>query len=195
MGAVILVRHTEISRDWKNRCYGVSDIPLSAAGVAAISAIAENLASLAPARVIHSGLSRTQSLAADIARHSKCRMSEDKSFQELNFGSWEGRSWVAIFAEVGHAMSRMITEPETFAPPNGETVHAVRDRVVRALLRVPVDDLTIVVTHGGPIGAVRGTLQNIPANKWPGLVPQYGEAMRLTRSDLSKLQAALRLQA
>jgi len=190
MAEIILVRHTEISNVWKKRCYGVSDVPLSPIGEAAVGPLAGHLATYRPKHVIHSGLSRTKKLAVALAGHVGCPMTENKAFRELDFGNWEGCTWDEVFAEVGHGMARMITEPETFAPPNGETVHAVRDRVVGALLQISADGPTIVVTHGGPIGAVRGTLENKPAREWTELVPSYGAATSLTKADLLQLKAA-----
>ena len=193
MSEIILVRHTEISSAWKKRCYGVSDVPLSDAGKAAIAPIAKRLANhYAPCRVIHSGLSRTKMLASAIASQIDSQPTEDTAFKELNFGSWEGRLWTHIFVEVGHGMARLITEPDTFSPPNGETVLAVRNRVIRALLKIPRTGVTIIVTHGGPIGAVRGTLHENPVKDWPGLVPNYGTSLALRQADLSKLRDVMR---
>ncbi len=195
MGAVILVRHTEISSDWKGRCYGVSDVPLSDAGIAAIAPIAEHLAGQHPQRIFHSGLTRTQKLAMAIAEHCNSPIEERTAFRELNFGTWEGRPWTAIFAETGHAMARMITEPETYAPHGGETVCGVRNRVISALLQIPPEGIHIVITHGGPMGAVRGTLKSIPAREWPDLVPDYGGTITLSHGDLSKLKLAIGLES
>jgi broad specificity phosphatase PhoE len=59
----------------------------------------------------------------------------------------------------------------------------VRDRAMAWLRSLPEDNRTIVaVTHGGPIGAIRGTLGGRPVRDWPGLVPGYGEAVEISPS-------------
>ncbi|HFB2048723.1 MAG: histidine phosphatase family protein [Hyphomicrobiaceae bacterium] len=185
---IILVRHTEISITWKKRCYGISDVPLSRAGKLAIEPTAKRFAALCPRYIFHSGLSRTKLLATAIARQSDCHMSEDSAFQEMNFGNWESRLWTNIYLDVGHNMARLISEPSTYAPPQGETIYGMRDRVMRALLQVWRNDGTIIiVTHGGPIGAIHGTLKKIPAKDWLSLVPDYGKTLNLTHADLSNL--------
>ena len=191
--AVILVRHTEISKSWKGLCYGASDVPLSDAGRAAIPALARALAVRRPTYVYHSGLMRTHQLASDVAETANAVLREDQRFAEMNFGAWEGRSWTDIFATVGHDMSQLIHDPDHYAPPDGETAHSMRDRTLQAITELPGDGLSIIVTHGGPISAVRGTVQHLPARDWPGLVPAYGDSLALNRADLAALSAQTHL--
>ncbi|MEN2494383.1 MAG: phosphoglycerate mutase GpmB [Hyphomicrobiaceae bacterium hypho_1] len=194
MGDIILVRHTEVSSNWKKRCYGVTDVPLSNAGQAAIKSITSHLAKLQPQSIIHSGVSRTTLLAKAISLESNIHITEDKAFQELNFGSWEGCFWTDIFLSVGHDMGRLVSEPDIFSPPQGETLYSMRDRVIKALLRIPNGITTIVITHGGPIGAVSGTLRMISAKDWPSLVPDYGSTLALNKTDLLRLHEIMKIR-
>lgn len=184
---VTLVRHPEVTSDINGTCYGITDVALSGNGVASIAAIAAELSVLRPSAVYHSGLTRAQSLAEGIATAAGCPIVVDERFQELDFGVWENRAWSEIFAEVGHDIARMIHEPDAFAPPGGETVHRLRDRVLSALGDVVSEDHCIVVAHGGPISAVRGTLAGLPASQWPGFVPGYGEAVQLSAAEIKQL--------
>jgi broad specificity phosphatase PhoE len=184
---LVLVRHLEICPSWQGRCYGASDVPLSEAGSAGLASAARQLAGHNPAMVVHSGLQRTRSLAAAVVEQAGCDIQEDPRWREMDFGSWEGRSWTEIFDDVGHAMSRLVSEPASYAPPGGETVHAVRDRVTDALLELPADRTILVICHGGPIGAILGTLAGCPARDWPRFVPAYGSSTELNPADRARL--------
>ena len=185
--AITIVRHPEVTPDIKGTCYGITDVELSADGLASIPVIADKLRDLKPAAVYHSGLTRAQLLAQEVAKVAGCQLLVDQRFREINFGAWENRSWASIFAEAGDDMARIIHEPDTYAPPQGETVYQLRDRVLEGLRDISSDQRTIVIAHGGPISAVRGLLAGLPASQWPGLVPAYGEAIDLDLSDLAKL--------
>ncbi len=176
---LIMVRHTAVAERYKGLCYGASDIELSPEGERHARECAEALASLKPTHLFHSGLSRARVMADRIAELTRTVPIEDARLAEINFGSWELRSWDEIFAEVGHDMARLISEPDTFAPPGGETAHAVRDRVSAWRSALPTDGRIVAVSHGGPIGAIRGTDAGFPASRWPGLVPAHGEQVQL----------------
>ncbi len=191
---IILVRHLEISAEWRGRCYGASDVPLSSTGKAASAALAIELARHTPTQVVHSGLERTKVLATAITRHVDCPLIEDVRWREMDFGSWEGRPWTDIYAEVGDAMSNLIDEPANWAAPGGETVHAVRDRAIAALLELPRNRTVIVVSHGGPIGVIVGTLNRTHARSWPQCVPAHGAITEINEANREMLRGWLQFQ-
>lgn len=173
MTGVVLVRHTEVARAWRGRCYGASDVPLSHAGMAATRPLARDLAALAPAWIVHSGLIRTAVLADRIAALAGCPVTCDPDWRERDFGTWEGQSWAAIYRATGNAMDGMIDAPATFRPGGGDTTIELAARVDAAWRRLP-PGTGIVVTHGGPIAALRGTWSDAPVCDWPALVPPCG---------------------
>ncbi|MEO1206066.1 MAG: histidine phosphatase family protein [Pseudomonadota bacterium] len=181
---ILMIRHTRVCDSLKGLCYGATDVALSKDADTEMDAVCQALTSKLPAdielTVVHSGLSRAARLAEKISNTFKTREpAVDPRIQEMNFGEWELKSWQGIFLSVGHRMSDMIHKPETYAPPGGETAHAVRDRVLAwyndATAKTPPGVLTIAVSHGGPIAALRGTLAEQSAMEWPKLIPAYGE--------------------
>ena len=96
-----------------------------------------------------------------------------RALRERHFGDWELRPWDAIYTETGDAMNGFIDEPETFAPPGGETTSQVRERVMAWYGRLPTSGTIVAVTHGGPIMALLGTLQGLQADEWLHLAPSY----------------------
>lgn len=178
----LLVRHTEVARAWQGRCYGQSDIGLSRTGAARARSLAPELAAWQPDVVLHSGLRRAQILAEATAASASVTAKADPAWMERDFGTWEGRSWAAIYRETGNAMDGMIDNPEGFRPGNGETTMELAARTLAALRNL-ASDRVLVVTHGGPIAAIIGTLQGVPAYDWPSLVPDVGTFIEVSLSN------------
>lgn len=177
--SIVLVRHTEVARHWRGRCYGVSDVGLSRSGVAAMGLLAEHLAAQRPEWVIHSDLARTRRLAAAIARLAACPIIADPAWRERDFGTWEGQTWHAIYRATGNAMDGMIDSPDTFRPGSGETTSELAARVVAARSALPPGH-GIVVTHGGPIAALLGRQRGLAPPEWLPLVPPPGASVVLS---------------
>ena len=178
---VFIVRHTEVSRTLKGVCYGQSDVALSDDGVAALGDLANSLCAEAPSHVVHSGLVRTTALAERISEAMGVSCQCDTRLQEMNFGDWEMRSWLSIYADVGSDMDRILSEPDTYAPGGGETLFQVRDRVLAWLGELPDTGTVVAASHGGPISILRGSLGRVDVADWPGLVPPYGGGILLER--------------
>lgn len=170
---ITLVRHTEVARRWRGRCYGVSDVGLSRAGTAAIGPLAQELAALRPNWILHSDMARTRRLAVAVARHAGCPILADPAWRERDFGTWEGQSWNAIYRASGTAMDGMIDSPDTFRPGGGETTCELAARVATALTGLP-KGRGIVVTHGGPIASLLGQERGLAPRDWLSLVPSVG---------------------
>ena len=178
--AVLLIRHTEVTRAWRGRCYGVSDPGLSRAGAAHAAALASNLARWQPDIVLHSGLRRTSQLAELIAVRAGVATRADPGWRERDFGTWEGKCWSAIYRATGNAMDGMIDAPDRFRPGDGETTTELADRVAAAFARLPTGRIAIV-THGGPIAALRGRQQGLAVRDWLALAPALGETWDIAR--------------
>lgn len=186
---VLLVRHPEVARAWHGRCYGRSDVGLSRAGAAHARALVPELALWAPDVVVHSGLCRTRVLAEAMAARLGLTARADPAWQERNFGHWEGRSWAAIYRETGNAMDGMIDDPDGFRPGDGETTAELAARSLAAFESLP-NQRVVVVTHGGPIAAILGTLGAVPVREWPRLVPPTGHYAEISKAAQAGLQSS-----
>ncbi len=182
---ILLVRHTAVALRWRGRCYGRSDAGLSRTGAAEARRLAKELAAWKPDRIVHSGLIRTRLLATRIALATGVPATADAAWAERDFGTWERRRWTAIHRDTGDAMDGMIDAPDSFRPGGGETTTELADRVTTALVALP-PGRTIVVTHGGPIAALRGTAAGLPPREWLALVPQPGQAVAFDVSTLCR---------
>lgn len=174
MNRLLLVRHTEVARHWRGRCYGQSDVGLSRLGVANAQRLAERLAGESPAHIIHSGLRRTALLATLAGRLAGVIPCADTAWGERDFGEWEGRSWHRIWKETGHAMQGMIDDPQGFRPSGGETTAMLIARVQRAAALLPANGTVLVISHGGPIAALLWQSANLPISRLPDFIPGMG---------------------
>ena len=174
---LILVRHTKVEEQFQRVCYGASDIGLSDEGEVHACELAKKIGAMNPTQIFHSGLQRSQRLAELISIHTDIPMAADPRLAEMNFGEWELKTWDQIFADVGHDIGRLASEPDTYAPPGGETVNALRDRMVSWARALPHQGRIVAISHGGPISALRRTLAEHELVNWTDLVPAHGEIL------------------
>ena len=155
--------------------------PLADDHADAIAEVAGRFAAIEPDIIVHSDLLRTRQLADGFAEVWNCSLHADERLRELDFGSWELRPWDQIYAETGSEMDRIVSEPNRFAPGGGETLFALRDRVLDWLAGLEGRRSVVAVSHGGPISVLWGVLGKRSVREWPALVPSYGEALLIRR--------------
>jgi broad specificity phosphatase PhoE len=66
-----------------------------------------------------------------------------------------------------------------YAPPGGETLLDVADRVAAALKAIDRSRRTLVVAHGGSIAVARCLCAGLPLDKAAPLIPRPGEIVSL----------------
>ncbi len=151
---LIVVRHGETLYNAQSRVTGQSDIPLSALGERQAAALGKRLAAEPLAAIAASDLQRARDTAQAIARYHELPVQEDADLREISFGVWEGAIYDEIVARDADLVQRWLSDPTIYAPPGGETVIQLRDRVVRALERwqTRCPETTILwAVHGGVI--------------------------------------------
>lgn len=174
---VVLVRHTAVALRWQGRCYGQLDVGLSRAGAVAARGLVERFAGERFDAVVFSGARRTRAVAEPLAARLGLVAVCDPRWLERGFGDWEGLSWEAIYRATGSAMDGMIDDPAGFRPGGGETTFEMRDRVLAGLAGLP-GGRCLVVTHGGPIAAIIGTVGGLGVRDWPVGGCGLGESVR-----------------
>lgn len=76
----------------------------------------------------------------------------DARWWELDFGTWSDRAFADVVATDSDRLAAWQADPTTAAPPGGETLGTLADRVAAALEDLAdVHGRVAVVTHGGPI--------------------------------------------
>jgi len=147
-------------------CYGRTDLPLAEDVAAAAARIVAQLPPHLP--VFTSPLQRCRQLAD--ALHPAPR--SDPRLQEMNFGDWEMMPWDLIQRE---ALDGWAADPLGYAPPQGESVGQMQERVqsfVTETRRQGLERAALVI-HAGVMKVIVGHAQGLPARKWMALKFDY----------------------
>ncbi len=153
---IALVRHG--MTDWNARglIQGRADIPLNAAGIAALQQ-ARPCEHFRRARWASSPLQRATQTAALLNPPAAADMDMDIDAEliETDWGRWEGLHRAEI-PRRNRDRSRNRAQPPTpaldFTPPHGESPRMVRRRIMRWFEKVAARDLNVVaITHKGVI--------------------------------------------
>lgn len=167
-GQIVLVRHGRTALNARGHLQGRIDEPLDDTGRRQARALGEHLGAHLRAGdlVIASPLVRARDTAAAIAEVSGVEVVVDERWIEVSYGVFEGRPQTSVSADTWRTWR---ADPH-FAPPDGESLAAVAERVVAACeeLRGRAAERTIVVvSHVSPIkAAVAWALGTDAASSW-----------------------------
>ncbi len=185
---VWLVRHG--STDWneQRRFCGQSDIPLSPTGREQAKWLAACLSAEPVCALYTSDLLRAQQTAAVIAEHRPQRLQPISlaAWREIDFGLWEGLTYAEIATRFPTQLG-FFSDPATHAPPHGESLGQLRQRVLAALRQAMSKSTAagpgavVIVSHGGPLRILLSCVLGMPlARQWQlALVPGSLSALEL----------------
>lgn len=170
-----MARHGRVHADWRGRVYGDLDVPLAPEGEEQSLRVAELFRGRKPDAVLSSGLSRADHTALAIARTSGAgeeRVVRDGRLRELHRGRWAGLDRAGVEALEPGGWARWEEAEGVLAPPGGETLEHLHERVTRAL------DEQCALHAGGVLAVV--------AHKWV-LRVALAEALGLPAARLARL--------
>ena len=160
-----LVRHGQTAWNATGRFLGRRDEPLDATGRAQVAALASGSIPTFSA-VYTSPLSR----ARDTARAVSPAPVADAGWIEQHQGALEGLDGPSALQRYPDFFAAWAQDPATAPVPGGETLGAVRDRVVASLRRVaaahPPGAVVGVFTHQMVIATAACTVADEPLSRW-----------------------------
>lgn len=148
-GRVVLLRHGETT--YHGRFNGQARSQLTALGW---QQMREAIGTCRFQRIITSPLPRCAEFAERLAVEQGLPLDPEPDFMEMDFGDWEGCTSEEIHLRDPDHLGAFWADPETIAPPNGETLAAMRERVLAAWRRRQpglVDEQVLIITHAGVI--------------------------------------------
>ena len=160
---IAFVRHGETPPNRAGLLLGRSDAALTEQGRAQAERLAKTLAGLGVERVLTSPLRRTRDTAAPIAAACDRSVEVDERLIEVDYGEWEGSPFGDLDADVVARWRR----DGSFAPPGGESLAVVADRVASFCDEWLDERVVVAVSHVSPIkAAVTWTLRVPPELAW-----------------------------
>ncbi len=177
---LLLLRHTAVSARYAGRCYGRTDVALSAAGLAEARSVAAAVAAEGGFDAVFASPSRrARLLALRIGARLGRPVRIELRLAERHFGAWEGRPWDEIWTAEGEAMDGVIDAPDSYRPGGGETTGELAARVLAWFRDLAPGAAFVVAAHGGPIAALAGSLLGEPPRRWLRHVPAPGRGLLL----------------
>jgi glucosyl-3-phosphoglycerate phosphatase len=171
---LVLVRHGESIWNAERRIQGQSCAGLSPRGHAQAAAAAVALAAAFPdGRLVTSDLQRTRETVAPLEAALGRDADVDARLRERSFGDWEGRLRTEVADGDVERWQRWLAGEDVVGEVGGESARDLADRVepvLRELLDTTDDgDVTIAVTHGGPVWQGVHRVVGVPLGTFGGV--------------------------
>ena len=174
---IAFVRHGETPPNRAGLLLGRSDAALTERGRAQAERLAKTLAGLGVERVLTSPLRRARDTAAPIATACDRTVEVDERLIEIDYGEWEG----SPFGDLDPAVVTRWRRDGSFAPPGGESLEVVAERVASLCEEWLDDRIVVAVSHVSPIKA---------AVTWTLRVPsELAWRMRLDVASITRIDA------
>jgi broad specificity phosphatase PhoE len=152
-----LARHGETDWNREPRWQGHADPPLNALGRQQARALAESLAGTRIAAVYSSDLLRASETAEIVAARLEVPLHLDAALRELDVGSWEGHTRAELEVHDAEAVARW-EESGEHGWEGGESLREMAARVLEAIRSIAAEHVgeeVLVVSHGGPMRALK----------------------------------------
>ena len=149
---IIAIRHGETAWNVDTRIQGHLDIPLNARGRWQVGQLAQALVDERIAAIYASDLARAWETAGHVGRLQQVAVTPEIGLRERGFGEFEGKTFLEIEASLPEQAHRWRSRDPLFAPPGGESLVALRERVLEAASRLAArhpGELIALVGHGG----------------------------------------------
>lgn len=151
MTKIILVRHAEAQGNANRTFQGRMDAPISEKGKKQLDLLAIRCRNMKRSAIYTSPLRRAKETAEAINQFSPVPLYLEDGLMEINGGVWEGLPWKELPDRYPTEAYHWNMEPWNFAPPNGETMQHLYDRIYQTVLRIAKKhsgETVFVVSHG-----------------------------------------------
>lgn len=149
---IIAIRHGETAWNVDTRTQGHLDIPLSANGRWQAERLASALKDAAISAIYASDLTRAWETAQYIGQAQGLQVIKEIGLRERDFGDFEGKTFAEIEVLLPEQSMRWRKRDPDFYPTGGESLVALRGRVLEAAERLAAQhpgEQIALVGHGG----------------------------------------------
>jgi alpha-ribazole phosphatase len=184
MTTIDLLRHGEAA---PGLCLGAEfDAPLTTTGWSQMRTV---LARKQPPwdGIVSSPLLRCAAFAEELAGLCGLQLKLDSRLRELGFGTWEGRSWSALYRQEGEHLLEFQRNPGFNPAPGGEHYSDFEVRVNDAwsdLMEMAQDGHWLVVTHAGVLRTILRRVLGFPVERLFSLHVPYAGLTRIEQKGI-----------
>lgn len=176
---LVLVRHGTTPGNEERRYQGRSEVSLSGDGRRQARELGQMIgADLGPDAPVWCSPLRRGRETARLAFPDR-ELRTDPRLAELDLGELEGLTHTEAEERLGDRYLDWIREPETGAPPGGEPLPALRERVTDWLRGLARQERHVAVTHLGPIQVLTSLVLDLPLARTRRLKIEPGDWTRL----------------
>lgn len=156
MVRVYLVRHCEAAGNKERVFQGSSDRDISENGAIQLEFLRKRFAEIHIDKVYASPLKRAYKTAFAVAEGKGLPVLLDPGLTEIDGGILEGKTFVDIFTNHNELETAWDERPQDFAPPGGESMRQVYERIWDAFCRIVNDPenegkTLLIASHGAAI--------------------------------------------
>lgn len=195
--SLYLVRHGHTRATELGLLYSDPKIEITEKGSAQAQAAAKYMATISPQILLCGDAVRVVQSCQPLAAETGLTAQSIKGFEEWQVGNWEGRTYLDIKKNDPDQYHRWCADPIANAPPNGESIIELSERIEASLLDLVANSAfegkTIaMVTHSGIIRSIIIHALGMPVrNFWRLSIPTGS----ITRIDFSKNFATMHFMA
>lgn len=170
MARLLLLRHGQIKANRLGRWHGSTDSPLTWRGRRQAQRTARYIRTTQPAigAIYSSPLTRCRDTAAIIGARLGLDVEVHYGLREYAIGEWEDKTFEELASR--YQFVELATGDHHFAPPGGETLREVADRIVPAMQEIhrrhQHDERVLLVGHGAALAVALATLIDHNPGAW-----------------------------
>lgn len=158
MTILYLIRHGQTDWNIEGRWQGQADVPLNPNGKRQAIKIAKQMSFFGVDAIYSSDLIRAAETAKEISKVINVDYKEDCRLREIHQGEWQGLLVREIEDKYTDIFKQRLNDPLHIAPPGGEPVIKVRDRViefVEEIVSTHPDERVAIVSHGFALAVIQ----------------------------------------
>lgn len=173
---IFLIRHGQIDYGNESRYIGITDLPLSTAGIGQAARLKEYFAGIAIEKVFTSPLQRCLRTAGIILEGSDKRATVIEDLREINMGEWENRTIDYIRSDFKEMFEKRGANIDSFIPPGGESFEQLQKRVIPAFEYIAAHTAgnALVIGHAGVNRVILSKLLDFPLRDIFKIEQPYG---------------------
>lgn len=180
---IFLVRHGQIDYGSEKRYIGITDLPLSNAGISQMARLKEYFSGIELEKAFISPLRRCIQTADILLGGSNTDRVVLDELTEINMGEWEYRKIDYIKDNFREMYEKRGADIDIFIPPGGESFEQLQKRVMPAFEHIVESTAgnILIISHAGVNRVILSKLLEIPLKDLLKISQPYGCVNRLNR--------------